>query len=100
LAIAVVRNAVKCIGIHFVGMKLFKTSALGIVKNVVSAEIGESGIVTLAIGVHTACHYLVKAVDVVKEGFYKKKYLFFRDKSYLFVYGVDQKLLILERLRQ
>jgi hypothetical protein len=77
LAIAVVRNAVKCIGIHFVGMKLFKTSAPGTVKNVASVEIGESGIVTIAIGVHTACHYLVKAVDVVKEGFYKRKSIFF-----------------------
>ncbi len=45
-------------------------------KNVVSAEIGESGIVTLAIGVHTACHYLVKAMDIVKEGLYKKSIFF------------------------
>jgi hypothetical protein len=50
LAITAVQNAVSYIGIHFVGMKLFKTAALGIVKNVASAGIGGSGIVKLAIG--------------------------------------------------
>ena len=42
------------IGIHFVGMKLFKTAAPGIVKNVALAGIGGSGIAKLAIGVPMA----------------------------------------------
>jgi hypothetical protein len=50
LAITAVQNAVKYIGIHFVGMKLFKTVAPGIVKNVTPVGIGESGIVKLATG--------------------------------------------------
>ena len=48
--ITAVRNAVRYIGIHFVGMRLYKTAALGIVKNVVRAGIGGSGIVKLVIG--------------------------------------------------
>jgi hypothetical protein len=46
--VTVVQNAAKYIGILFVGMKLFKTVALGTVKNVGPAEIGESGIVRAA----------------------------------------------------
>ena len=38
-------------GTHFVGMKLFKTAALGIVKNVASAGIGGNGIVKNVTGV-------------------------------------------------
>jgi hypothetical protein len=54
LAITAVQNAVRYIGIHFVGMKLFKTAAPGIVKNVAPAGTGGSGIVKLAIGVPMA----------------------------------------------
>lgn len=50
LAITAVQNAVRYIGIHFVGMKLFKTAAPGIVKNVAPAGTGGSGIVRFAIG--------------------------------------------------
>jgi hypothetical protein len=50
LAITVVQNAVRSIGIHFVGMKLFKTVARGIVKNAAIAGTGGSGIVKHAIG--------------------------------------------------
>jgi len=49
LAITAAQNAERYIGIHFVGMKLFKTATLGIVKNVASAGIGGSGIVKNAI---------------------------------------------------
>ncbi len=42
------------IGIHFVGMKLFKTAAPGIVKNVAPAVIGGSGIVKFAIDARMA----------------------------------------------
>jgi hypothetical protein len=43
LEITVVQNAVMGIGIHFVGMKLFKIVAPGIVKYVVNAGIGGNG---------------------------------------------------------
>ena len=49
--ITAVQNAVRYIGIHFAGMKLFKTAALGIVKNVAPAGIGGSGIVKSVIDV-------------------------------------------------
>ncbi len=94
MAITAVQNAVRDIGIPFVGMKLFKTAALGIVKNVVFAGIGGSGIVKLAIGAPMVWHFLVKDVGVVNEGLYKKDH-FLRDKTYPFMYGIVQKLPIL-----
>jgi hypothetical protein len=51
LAIIRVQNAGTYIGILFVGMKLSKIAAHGIVKNVAHVEIGESGIVRFATGV-------------------------------------------------
>jgi hypothetical protein len=102
LAITHVQNAVTYIGTLFVGMKLSKTAAHGIVKNVAHAGIGESGIVRFATGAAMVLPFLVKAVGIANDDFYKKlkAYHFFRDKSYPFVYGIVQKLQKLERPRQ
>jgi hypothetical protein len=71
LAIIRVQNAGTYIGILFVGMKLSKIAAHGIVKNVAHAGIGESGIVRFATGVAMVLAFLVKAAGIVNTDFRK-----------------------------
>jgi hypothetical protein len=68
LEITVVQNAVRGIGIHFVGMKLFKIVAPGIVKYVRHAGIGGNGTAQAATNAPMVLPWLVNIVGPEEGG--------------------------------
>jgi len=68
LEITFVQNVAKDIGIPFVGMKLFKIAAAGIVKFAVIAGIGGNGIVRVVINAAMVSRSPVSIVAAPEKG--------------------------------